>query len=131
MKQSKENNEKIIRWKDIKHFKKKEFDCHDGSNANKMNLQFVKLLDEIREEYGKMVITSGYRTETWNLKVGGARNSAHTRGLAADILCKDGAHRYKLVGIAIKKGIKRIGIGKDFVHLDIDKTLPNPRIWLY
>ena len=131
MKQFKENKEKIITWKDIKHFKKEEFNCKDGSEANEMNLQFVKILDNIREEYGKMVITSGYRTKSWNLKVGGVRNSAHTKGLAADILCKDSLHRYRLVGAAIRNGIKRMGIGKDFIHLDASKTLPNPRIWLY
>ena len=131
MKEYEGNDNKIITWKDIKYFKKEEFDCKDGSNANKMNLKFVMLLDEIREEFGKMVITSGYRTVSWNLKIGGVKNSAHTRGLAADILIETSEKRYKLINIAIKKGIRRIGIAKDFIHLDADRTLPWPRIWLY
>jgi len=35
------------------------------------------------------------------------------------------------VAAAIRNGIRRIGIGKSFVHVDNDASLPNPTIWLY
>lgn len=125
------NEEKDITWKDIQYFKRDEFVCKDGSDACKMNMHFVKRLDTIREKFGKMVITSGYRTPAWNMKVGGVPNSAHTKGLAADVFCKVSSKRYKLIEIAIKEGIRRIGIGKDFVHLDMDRTKPWRTMWTY
>ncbi len=121
----------INNWKDIIHFKRDEFNCHDGSEANYMNIRFVHLLDMIRDEYKKkMIVDSGYRTMAWNLKIGGVPDSAHTKGLAADILCKNSFDRFRMITIALKY-IHRIGIGKNFIHFDNDRMLPHPRIWTY
>lgn len=44
------------------------------------------ILDQLREEYGKpIVVTSGFRSEALNKAVGGAKNSHHKFGMAADI----------------------------------------------
>lgn len=48
-----------------------------------------KLLDPIREQFGKTVVTSGYRNKDYNKSVGGATNSQHTKGEAADIILPD------------------------------------------
>ena len=46
----------------------------------------MERLDEIREKYGKpIIITSGYRCQELNTKVGGKSNSFHLKGLAADL----------------------------------------------
>ena len=46
----------------------------------------IERLDEIREKYGKpIIITSGYRCQELNEKVGGKSNSFHLKGLAADL----------------------------------------------
>ena len=46
----------------------------------------IERLDEIREKYGKpIIITSGYRCQELNNKVGGKSNSFHLKGLAADL----------------------------------------------
>ena len=46
----------------------------------------MERLDEIREKYGKpIIITSGYRCQELNKKVGGKSNSFHLKGLAADL----------------------------------------------
>lgn len=122
-----------LSWKLIKHFVPKEFDSPDkpGSGAG-MNLPFVVALDAIREIVGKpLKINSGFRTEAHNKAVGGVPHSAHTKGLAADIVCNSDETRAQIVRAAIKSGITRIGIGKTFVHLDMDKSLPTPRLWLY
>ena len=57
-----------------------------------LNLRLLaRYLDRIREDYGKPVrVNSGFRSEAVNEKVGGARNSAHLKGLAADIVPSDG-----------------------------------------
>jgi len=121
------------RWSEIKHFSSGEFDSPDEPGSGiKMNLEFVKLIDNIRAECGfPLHINSGYRTEAHNAKVGGKSESAHTRGLACDILIANSAERYKLIKAAIRQGITRIGVGKTFLHLDIDYTLPQNVCWLY
>ena len=97
-----------------------------------MDETFVRMLEMMRISLGEpMVINSGYRCEKHNKKVGGAPNSAHLRGLAVDIKIPNNEYRYRLLKIAILFDIPRIGIGKDFVHLDIDRSLPHPRIWVY
>ena len=46
----------------------------------------VNILDPLREEYGKpIMVNSGYRCPELNKAVGGAKNSHHLTGYAADI----------------------------------------------
>lgn len=55
-----------------------------------------KLLDPIREKWGKPItVNSGFRSKALNAKVGGAKNSEHMTGCAADITTgsKDGNRR--------------------------------------
>ncbi len=53
-----------------------------------MRLRLLGLyLDRVREEYGHPIrVNSGFRSKAVNEKVGGAKNSAHMEGLAADIV---------------------------------------------
>lgn len=110
-----------------------EFDSPDqpGSGSN-MDPTFLGILDSVREEANiPFHVNSGYRSESHNLSVGGKSDSSHRRGKAADIEALSGNDKYVIVQAAIKKGIKRIGIGKSFVHLDTDSSLPFPVIWTY
>lgn len=45
-----------------------------------------KVLDPIREHFGTVNITSGYRNPYNNTRVGGAKNSQHLEGQAADFI---------------------------------------------
>ena len=46
----------------------------------------IEILQVIRDEYGKpIIVTSGFRCDKLNKAVGGAKNSQHTKGEAADI----------------------------------------------
>lgn len=46
----------------------------------------MECLDKIREDYGlPLFISSGYRCDELNKKVGGVKTSQHTKGQAADI----------------------------------------------
>lgn len=120
-------------WSKIRYFRRHEFDSPDsvGSGAQ-MQHAFLLKLDMIRGNIGRPItITSGYRTEQHNREVGGVDSSSHTKGLAADISCRDNQLRMLIVKRAIDIGINRIGIGKSFVHLDIDPDLPPWRIWVY
>jgi uncharacterized protein YcbK (DUF882 family) len=72
-----------------------------------------------------MIVVSGYRCERYNHKVGGVPNSYHTQGLAADIAVADSNERFRLVQAALACGIRRIGIYRTFVHLDIGNKPAN------
>ena len=99
---------------------------------SKMQPALLEKLDKARDIAGiPFHITSSYRSPEYNSIVGGVANSAHVRGYAVDIRCLDSESRFKIVYGAFCAGFPRIGIGKNFVHLDCDPSLPSPCIWLY
>ena len=56
------------------------------------------VLEPAREEYGKaMIISSGYRCEELNKAVGGAKNSQHLTGCAADIVCSEPKRLFEIL----------------------------------
>ncbi len=120
-------------WKSINYFKQKEFDSSDEPGSGvKMDKDFLHILNKIRHEAGiKFKVKSGYRTKKHNKKVGGKANSAHLRGLAADIRARNSVNRYKIISAGIKFHIRRIGVAKTFIHLDSDLSLPQKVFWIY
>lgn len=120
-------------WEQIKYFKPCEFeDPGEPGSGAKMNIEFIRLLDLIRGDCGyALVVNSGYRSVIHNIAVGGKTNSAHMKGLAADIACTNSSQRYEIVKSALRWGIRRIGIGETFVHLDMSMDLPQDCLWLY
>ena len=114
-----------------KNFTSEEFACPDCGES-KMNQMFIERLQGCREVAGiPFKITSGYRCEAHNAKVGGVLKSAHTRGLAADIAAISSATRFKILKASILAGFVRIGIAESFIHLDTDPDLPNHVVWPY
>jgi uncharacterized protein YcbK (DUF882 family) len=84
------------------HFTIEEFDCHDGTKVKKREhngLEYLckTFLEPLRKKYGAVTIHSGYRTITYNRKVGGAENSFHIytkhdgNDQAADVSCERGS----------------------------------------
>lgn len=64
----------------------KEFRCKDGSDPVFVDMDLVKLLQQIRDHFGKpLTITSAFRTASHNKNVKGATYSQHCYGKAADI----------------------------------------------
>ena len=93
---------------------------------------FLKMLDEARHKAGiPFVITSGYRCPSHNRAVGGVANSAHTKGLAADIACSDSRTRGYIIGALFEAGFNRIGIHEHFIHVDDDPSKDADVVWLY
>lgn len=66
------------------HFSSHEFVCRDGS-SHPIDCKLLAMLEAIRCHFGPISITSGYRSPSYNKKVGGASESYHLRGQAADI----------------------------------------------
>ena len=87
----------------MKWFRMNEFECKDGcempaeAQAN-IRALVENVLDPVREAYGKPVrVNSGYRCAKRNLAVGGAKQSQHMRGEAADICCDDNEMLKRLI----------------------------------
>jgi hypothetical protein len=55
----------------------------------------------------------------------------HPQGKAMDVAAPLSRIRFKIVNAAIKRGIKRIGIAKTFIHLDTVLEKPQDVIWIY
>jgi uncharacterized protein YcbK (DUF882 family) len=116
----------------FKYFKYEEFDSPDIQGSGQMmSDSFIKMLDSVREEYGKPIrINSGFRTEEANTRAGGVSNSSHLKGLAADLRVKNSKERYELLTVLMKY-FDRIGVAKSFIHVDIDEDKPQGVIWVY
>lgn len=114
-----------------KNFDRSEFACKDNCGFDKISPKLVALLQYIRSATGiPFVIQSGCRCEAYNKKVGGVKDSAHTKGLAVDILCPNSRDRYHMLK-EFMVAFKRIGIGASFIHVDIDESLDPEVTWLY
>jgi zinc D-Ala-D-Ala carboxypeptidase len=114
------------------HFSLSEFRCPCGCNQVVVHPALIETLEDIREFAGIPIqITSGYRCRAHNAAVGGKPNSAHLLGEAADFWVSGDKDRFKLLEAAFVYGPMRIGIGKEFIHVDVSHTLPSEVCWLY
>ncbi len=124
---------KIVTYiKDIQlspHFALHEFRCKSGSKTVKYSEETIALLEKIFDtcgNVGKAVITSGYRTPDYSVKVGGTRTDGHTVGIAVDVKWYDKnkniiAPKY-IACVAQDLGFTGIGIMKNSIHLDTRTT---------
>ena len=118
---------------ELKYFTLAEFDSPDvPGSGNFMKEDFLIALDNARDIAGMpFKINSGYRTMEHNATIGGVENSSHIAGLAADIHCTDSRKRFVLIAALIAAGFTRIGIGKTFIHVDLDKDKDQRVAWMY
>jgi len=117
----------------MKYFKLSEFDSPDMVGSGEaMDKEFLSKLDQARSLCDiPFRITSGYRSEDHNRKVGGVSDSSHKKGLAADIACTNSAARHIIVTALLKVGLNRIGIADTFIHVDRDPSKVANVIWTY
>ena len=77
-----------------------------------------------------MAINSGFRCNAHNLNVDGVKNSSHTKGEAVDIKAEHSWTRWNLMRI-LPAYFYRIGIGKEFIHVDVSEDKDERVLWLY
>lgn len=77
------------------------------------------------------VCSSAFRSIEWERDRHRSGKSSHCKGVAVDIVCCDNVHRFRIVETALAVGFTRIGIAKNFVHIDCDDSKPQQRIWTY
>lgn len=101
-----------------------EFACNDGSAPVFVAPALVEVLQKIRTKFGKAVtITSGYRTPTYNTKVGGVSNSQHVLGTAADIVVSGVTSATVAAYVeTLLPNSGGIGIYSSFTHVDVRAT---------
>lgn len=119
----------------LKHFCEGEFQkLTPACSLSDMDEEFMIHLDAARDLAGiPFVLSSAYRSKSWELSHGRSGISAHTTGHAVDILCKDSSTRERIVSALMRCGFNRIGVSKSFIHVD-DSLLPcHPQhvFWLY
>jgi uncharacterized protein YcbK (DUF882 family) len=84
-------------------------------------VELLQILEDVREHFDSSVkITSGCRCAEHNKRVGGAPDSEHTRGIAADIVV-DGVPAWEVHAYLSMKYPGRYGIGKyqGWTHIDV------------
>lgn len=116
----------------LNYFKMVEFDSPDVIGSSRfMNPQFLLRLDELRRRVGKpFVITSGYRTQAYNAKIGGVKYSGHTKGLAVDIRCADSALKWEILKNAFEMDFGQIGIYNNHLHIGDSSPLQRSAVWV-
>jgi murein L,D-transpeptidase YcbB/YkuD len=106
-----------------KNFKVKEFRSKCGADEILIDDKLVKLLQKVRDKFGKVSVSSAYRTEKHNAKVGGVPKSQHRYGTASDITLSFSSAKKLLECARYAEKIGFTGIGLDnkyqnFLHLD-------------
>ena len=79
----------------------------------------------------QFTISSAYRSQAYERSKGRKGTSSHCKGFAVDISTIDSHTRFKVVAALLYAGFPRLGIGKTFVHADMDETKAHPIIFHY
>ena len=117
-----------------KNFNVQQFECKCGCGYKDISIDLVNMLQMARQySCCPYNISSGCRCKKHNAKEGGKPDSAHLKGLAADIKYKTGYQLYNILAGLFYSGFKRIGINlqKQFIHVDIDYSKPYPTVFKY
>ena len=121
-----------ITWEDVEPvFTSGEFDSPDQpGTGHGMSMALIGRLWLVRTEIRfPVIVTSGYRTEAHNRKVGGAPRSYHVSGLAADVTCP-GVDLKEFFLACEAVGFRGLGIYPEqrFVHVDLGER-GRPQRW--
>lgn len=107
-----------------KNFKDVEFEC---TCCGKLNIDYrlVDRLQILRELIGSdIIVTSGYRCNAYNKKIGGYSKSLHMQGIAADIKTWDKSKLGELKRLSKLVFYNQgVGIYSNHVHVDIGPFL--------
>jgi uncharacterized protein YcbK (DUF882 family) len=116
-----------------------EFASADGTAPSgevlKNLTELAKNLEVLRKHIGQPIrVTSGFRSREHNKKIGGATNSFHVLGMAADIQVSKMTPEQvaKAIELLIKEGKMKqggLGIYRTWIHYDLYFDGKTPRRW--
>ena len=107
------------------HFYREEFACSCNScGRDTVDVELIELLEDILTHFNRAVtVTSGHRCKAFNAEIGGAKDSQHLYGRAADIIVSEVS---PVVVVAFINGLypDKYGIGtySKWVHVDTRNT---------
>lgn len=111
-----------------KHFQRREFACRCGCGFDTVDPQTLEILEQVRTHFGQpVIITSGCRCIAHNTRVGGAPNSQHTRGRAADIQVRNTSPTAVADWVIENAPHASVGRYASFTH--IDTRTGGPKRW--
>ena len=121
-----DTNNKYNNFNNIKHFNHSEFYCKCGCGSGQIDIRLVKILDDIRDHYGRpIIITSAVRCPTHNKRVGGVSNSWHLNyhNKASDFYVQGigSGELNRYCQVLVSQGVLRYSYAIDgsAVHIDI------------
>jgi len=99
-------------------FSRWEFACGCKCGADTVDAKLLDMVQDLRNVFGPISISSGHRCPAHNKKVGGGEHSQHLLGRAADLHFK-GVPLPNVVNF-INNHYQNTGMGiyDDFIHLD-------------
>ena len=112
------------------HFDSSEFACKTCGKVSKMSDLLIVRLEQMHllMDAKAIYINSGFRCPSCSVKVGGYRDDAHTRGIAADIRVQrqDGSYycSEEIAEAAQRVGFGGIGLMQGATHVDTRDTEP-------
>ena len=80
------------------------------------HMKAVKILQRIRDEFGSIIVHSGYREHKLNSAIGGEKNSCHRKGVAFDISFENGGGYSKWQKMKKERKEKWSDIGECFYY---------------
>ena len=125
----------------MSYFADREFFCKCGRAACDKQIgaapELLRVLNVVRDAVGRpVIIRSGNRCDYWNRQNRGADDGEHERQggcQGADLEALRSRDRFELVTAALRAGVTRLGIGRDFVHVGVGATPADAPevIWTY
>ena len=114
-----------------KNFNVEEYACKCGCGRSDIKAELARKVQEVRDILGKSIsINSGIRCIRHNGNIGASETSSHVDGWAADLQTKGSAARYEMLA-AVLPIFDRVGIAKNFIHVDVDTTKTAGVVWTY
>jgi hypothetical protein len=119
--------------------------CHCGCGKDDISPDLLRILDKLREMLDRPLnINSGCRCESHNAAIYRNKNSSYIKGLAVDIMVVGSSERFEVLSEIFAfnanadkimspfiSQITRIGIAKNFIHIDIDPDKAQDVVWVY
>lgn len=111
------------------HFERAEFACPCSCGRDTVDAELVNVLELVREHFGvPVLVTSGHRCERHNCEVGGAPESQHLYGRAADIVLR-GVPASRVQEFLHGQFPDRLGLGCYARFTHIDSRTDGPARW--
>jgi len=100
------------------HFARFEFECQCGCGFNTVDVKLIEFLELIRTHFNApTTVNSGCRCPDYNKRIGGASESQHKIGRAADITIR-GISPTQVADYAESINVPGVGRYPTFTHID-------------